>query len=120
MTSKKIVAVPKFCYMKVTLEFDSDSNVEMTAAQFKFLIVKMLKELFGQNSVPSVDVLLFKEDKRQAILRFQNSERTKIWATLSCTSSYKDIPCIFHVHQTSCHLMSLAADSRSNAYFQPM
>lgn len=111
MSFKRVVLIPEYSYMKVTLELDQEE--EMTAAQFKFLISKQMQELFGEKSVPSVDILLFREATRQAILRFHDSERDKVWSTLTCLNSYKDVPCIFHVHQVSSQLLSLAADSRS-------
>lgn len=98
--------------MKVCLEFQ-DHGVELSAAQFKQLLVSALKDLFGEvGAALPVDVLTYEEKTSSAILRVCSSGMVRLWSSLTLLGSYKGKKCAFRVIQVSPFLLALSGNSR--------
>ncbi|XP_010641443.1 ribonuclease P protein subunit p14 [Fukomys damarensis] len=102
----------EYHYMKVCLEFQ-DHGVELSAAQFKQLLVSALKDLFGEvGAALPVDVLTYEEKTSSAILRVCSSGMVRLWSSLTLLGSYKGKKCAFRVIQVSPFLLALSGNSR--------
>nr|CAL49377.1 ribonuclease P 14kDa subunit [Xenopus tropicalis] len=99
-------------YMKVQLEFNGE-GAQLSATQFKLLVVSALKNLHGEvgSSLP-LDLLSFDEKTLCAVLRVCSRGLVKLWSSLTLLGHYKNHECSIRVIQTSPFLLALAGNSR--------
>lgn len=103
-----------YSYLKVRLEFENEDNhPELEPAVFKYTITQAIQSLHGEiGASHKVDVLKFKRNNLEAILRVSYNFFTKLWSSLTLIGNYKGQACVFRVLQVSSHLMALSSDSR--------
>ncbi|KAM3915514.1 ribonuclease P protein subunit p14 isoform 2-T3 [Leptodactylus fuscus] len=102
----------EYHYLKIQLVFQH-KTIQISAAQFKSLILSALKELHGEvgASIP-LDLLKYDKNTLCAILRIQSSGLVKLWTSLTLLRQYQGLPCCIRVIQTSPFLLALAGNSR--------
>ncbi|XP_067270861.1 ribonuclease P protein subunit p14 [Pseudorasbora parva] len=99
-------------YMKISLVLENGKR-NISAAEFKQLMVRGLKDLYGEigASIP-FDLLKFDENKLTGILRVYNSGLVKLWSALTLLGTCQNEPCAFRVTQVSPFLLALSGNSR--------
>ncbi|XP_039547240.1 ribonuclease P protein subunit p14 [Pimephales promelas] len=99
-------------YMKISLVL-ANGNRNIPSADFKQLVIRGLKELYGEigASIP-FDLLKFDENELTGVLRVYNSGLVKLWSALTLLGSYQNEACAFRVTQVSPFLLALSGNSR--------
>lgn len=105
---------PKFIYMKIKLMLQDDVSIDFDIVSLKELILKSLKERFGEmgKSLP-VDVLGYNETTREGIIRCSDIVFNRLSCSLLFCCEFRSLTFYAKILKVSYSSLALTSNSRT-------
>ncbi|XP_075222188.1 ribonuclease P/MRP subunit p14 a [Lycorma delicatula] len=101
-------------YLDITLSFEANCDIPVSAVDFKYHVVQSVKDVFGEIGASiSVDVLKYDSSKKTGIIRCPASSYVKLRSALTLSSEYGGRCCSYTINNSSPLLISLLSNSRT-------